>query len=161
MRSKPFVPEVKRLAKSLGVSEHLLLLGERNDVPRLLGMADLFCLPSREEQLPLAVLEAMSAGLPIVATRVGGLPECIEHRQHGLLVPPEDPTALSTAINELLGDPSLGERLGAAAVARIAAEFRPDHCLTAIESVYQRVLEQERAPTRPRFKPAVILRQLI
>ena len=80
-------------------------MGERNDVPDLLASFDVFAYPSRFEGLCLAVIEAQAAGVPVVATPVGGIPENVVDGETGLLVPPRDPAALAAAINRLLEDP--------------------------------------------------------
>ena len=82
-----------------------IFLGLRKDVPLCLRAADLFVLPSRYEAQGMALVEGMMAGLPVVASRVGGVPSLIEEGRTGLLVPPEDPAALSAAIRSLLADP--------------------------------------------------------
>ena len=84
-------------------------------MPALFARAEVVVLPSRAEGLPLSLLEAMAAGKPSVATAAGGIPELIRHRENGLLVPPEDPQALNAALTELIEDPALRLRLGAAA----------------------------------------------
>ena len=86
-----------------------------SDMPALMARAEIIVLPSRAEGLPLALLEAMAAGKPIVATAAGGIPEVLRHRENGLLAAPEDSAALHDALVELTADPELRQRLGAAA----------------------------------------------
>jgi len=93
----------------------LVLPGRLEDIRDLLGALDLFVLPSHAEAMPLSLLEAMSAHLPIVATRVGGIPEAIQDGASGLLVPPRDPSALAEALGRLAADRELSRRLAAAA----------------------------------------------
>jgi glycosyltransferase involved in cell wall biosynthesis len=90
----------------------LELLGERDDVPELLAAADLFVLSSRSEGLPLSVIEAMAAGLPVVASAVGGIPELVVDGETGVLVPPGDARALASALRRLLADPQLRRQMG-------------------------------------------------
>lgn len=98
--------------------------GLTNDELRALyHLADLFVYPTRADTLPLVVLEAMACGLPIVSTTVGGIPFALPP-DAGVLVPPGDPAAVTDAIDDLLDDPAKGARLGAAAAARVRAEFR-------------------------------------
>ena len=97
------------------------LLGQRDDVAELVAACDVFVQPSRFEALPMAVLEAMAAGRPVVATTVGDMPTAL--RDVGLLIPPEDPAALAEAIRTLAGDRELRERLGAAARERAEQEY--------------------------------------
>jgi glycosyltransferase involved in cell wall biosynthesis len=95
-----------------GVGDRVRLLGRRADVGDLLAVADLFCLPSRHEGLPISLLEALGAGVPCVATAVGGVPGLLEGT--GILVPPQDPVALADALAALAGDPARAAALGAA-----------------------------------------------
>jgi glycosyltransferase involved in cell wall biosynthesis len=98
-------------------------LGMRNDVPDLLAGADLFVMPSLSEGLPMALIEAMAAGLPVVATRVGGIPEVVEDGHSGHLVAPEDPGALADGISLLMGDSRLRARLAQAGMLRAKEHF--------------------------------------
>lgn len=102
-------------ARPASVPPRTHLLGTIPDAARLLPAFDVFVLPSRKEGLPYALIEAMAAGLPIVATTVGGIPEIITHEKNGLLVPVENPAALAAAIRRLVDDPSFRAQLGNAA----------------------------------------------
>lgn len=102
-------------AERLGLAARVTFLGWRDDVAAELARVDALVLPSRAEGLPLVVLEAMLAGVPVLATDVGGVRECLEPEQTGLLVPPEDAGALAKALRRLLGDAELRARLAAAA----------------------------------------------
>lgn len=98
---------LQSLARSLGLGEsRVRFLGWREDVPELLAAHDLFILPSRTEGRPFALLEALSAGLPCIATAVSGIPETLGHGRAGELVPPEDPAALAAAIDGFFSDPT-------------------------------------------------------
>jgi glycosyltransferase involved in cell wall biosynthesis len=110
-------------ARARGVGEQVRFLGERRDVGERLANADLFVLPSRTEALPNSVMEAMAAGLPVVACRIGGIPELVEHAVTGLLVPPDDPDALADAMAQLVANPARASALGAAARAAVAERF--------------------------------------
>jgi glycosyltransferase involved in cell wall biosynthesis len=110
-------------ARARGVGEQVRFLGERRDVGERLANADLFVLPSRTEALPNSVMEAMAAGLPIVACRIGGIPELVEDGVTGLLVPPDDPDALGEAMAQLVANPARASALGAAARAAVAERF--------------------------------------
>jgi glycosyltransferase involved in cell wall biosynthesis len=112
--------ELERQAAALGLAESVLLLGERHDVPDLLASIDVFANASRYEGLCLAVIEAQAAGVPVVATPVGGIRETIVDGETGLLVPPGDHRALADAISRLLDDRHLATRLASAA--RLVAE---------------------------------------
>jgi glycosyltransferase involved in cell wall biosynthesis len=133
---------------ALGLGERTRLLGQREDVPRLLAACDVFVLPSRREGLGVAALEAMAAGRPVVASRVGGLGEAVVDERTGLLVPPGDAAALAMALERLLGDAGLRARLGAAGPERIAAGHLPEQMVDAYERIYTGVLVA-RASQRP------------
>jgi glycosyltransferase involved in cell wall biosynthesis len=111
---------------SLGVGDRVMLLGDRDDVRRLLAAADLFVLPTRYEAFGLAVLEAMAAGVPIIATDVGSLREIVTDDVHARLVPPEDPAALSAAMAWAIAHPVEMRALAVTAHARARTSFRPE-----------------------------------
>jgi glycosyltransferase involved in cell wall biosynthesis len=98
-------------------------LGARPDIPQLLAASDLFVLPSLWEGLPMALLEGMAAGLPVIATDVAGSRQVVVNGESGLLVPPGDPTALASAMTGLLADDAERTRLGRAARQRVESEF--------------------------------------
>jgi glycosyltransferase involved in cell wall biosynthesis len=122
-----------------GLSDYVLFLGVRKDVPQLLAISDLFVLPSLWEGLPNAVLEAMAAGVPVIATNVEGAPELIVHEKTGLLVPPADPTALEQAIQRLLIDESSRTSMSKAARERVEYKFSQDANVTAFIDLYDQV----------------------
>jgi glycosyltransferase involved in cell wall biosynthesis len=103
---------LKSLAEEVGVSRHVIWTGLRNDVPDILSAADVYCQPSRWEGLPLAIMEAMLEGLPVVATRVNGVCEAVEEEQSGILVEPESPEALAEGLVRMLRDAPLRRRMG-------------------------------------------------
>ena len=116
------------------------LLGFRSDVAELLRACDLFVLPSLFEGLPLSVLEAMAAGKPVIASRVGGTDEAVVHGETGILVPPSDPAALARAIRELLADPATAQAYGARGRARVAREFSVDAMVERVSALYDELL---------------------
>jgi glycosyltransferase involved in cell wall biosynthesis len=120
----------------LGLASHVQFLGERGDVSSLLNEADIAILCSHEEGFSNAILEGMAAGLPIVATDVGGNAEAVVHQQTGLIVPAHDPKALGAAILELALDPAKSKKLGIAARKRVEMNFSMDQCLTHYEKIY-------------------------
>lgn len=111
------------LIVNLGLHHQVFLPGAFDDVTELLAAADLYVLPSYEEGMSLSLLEAMAAGLPVIATDIPGNRLLIEHEQHGLLVPTHDPAALCSAIERLLDERHLASQLAATARTRVAAEF--------------------------------------
>jgi glycosyltransferase involved in cell wall biosynthesis len=125
----------------MGLEPNFLFLGARRDVPELLACCDLSVLPSESEGLPNSVLEAMAAGLAVVATSVGGVPELIENEVSGLLVPPNNPSALSTAILRLLQDESLRQRLSSAGRDCVVTRFSFPRLVETLETLYSKVPE--------------------
>ena len=146
---------LERMSQDLGVHHHVRFVGHRGDVAALLRESSLFAFPSVMEASPNAVLEAMAAALPIVATRVGGIPEVIEHDGNGLLVAANDDRALAEAILRLLDDPALGARLGASARQTVDARFAFERMTADFESLYLAELEKRsyKAPFAARRLP--------
>lgn len=127
---------LQRLTDALGIAERVHFLGGRSDVPAILNAADIFVLSSHYEGNPLSVMEAMAAGLPPVCTAVGGVPELIQHGYTGLLVPPEDETALADALQRLTVDAALRQQLGQAAREYARAHFDIAVMVQAYERFY-------------------------
>lgn len=123
-------------ARARGVLHRITFAGHCPDVAERLAAADVFVLPSRSEAFPNAVLEAMAAGLPVVASSVGGIRELVAHEQTGLLVPPDRPDALTNQICRVLEDDSLAGRLGLAARADARARYSFDRMVEQFESLY-------------------------
>ncbi len=146
--------EVAAEIRRLGLEGRVQLAGERSDVPDLLAGSDVFVLSSRSEGLPVSVLEAMAAELPVVASHVGGLAELVVDGETGMLVPPGEPAALAEALGRLLDDRELRQRIGAAGRARAEdsfdlAEFRRAHV-----ELYHRQLRLAGAVAEPPVEPA-------
>jgi glycosyltransferase involved in cell wall biosynthesis len=127
-------------AATLGVADRVRWLGHRDDVPALLAAADLFVLPSLNEGLPLAAMEAMLAGVPIVATDAGGTGEIVRDGITGVLVPPGDPEALSASIRALLSDRPRAARLAIAARELIEREHSAAAMVAATSRLYEELL---------------------
>jgi len=136
----PRETEIRELARALGIADHVHFVGRRADVPALIQRADVVCHPSRMEGLPNAVMEAMAAARPIVATAAGGTPELVHDGIHGLLVPPQDPDALAEKILALVNDRARGEALGAAARLRIERHFSVEALMARVDSLYRSLL---------------------
>jgi glycosyltransferase involved in cell wall biosynthesis len=131
--------EARALAGELGVAERVELPGWTSGDAKaaLLRAASVFVLPSHFEALPMALLEAMAAGLPVVATRVGGIPDVIDDGRDGVLVPPGDPDALARALDDLLGDPARRRALGHEARRRARESLSADVVVPQIEALWE------------------------
>jgi glycosyltransferase involved in cell wall biosynthesis len=115
---------LSRLIRDLGLDTHVGLLGLRSDVPDLLAAADAFVLSSHHEGMPNVVMEALAAGVPTVATKVGAVEDLVEDGRSGFLTPPHDPVRLAETMSRLMGTPAPGRaRMGAAGRAHIARSF--------------------------------------
>jgi glycosyltransferase involved in cell wall biosynthesis len=125
---------------TLGLANRVRLAGFVSDVPKFMTQLTLFVLPSRSEGLGLVLIEAMAAGLPVVATDVGGIPEVVVHGETGLLVPPEDAGALATAIRQVLADPALAARMGEAGRIRAATYFSAERMAEQTVALYRELL---------------------
>lgn len=132
--------EFEEKASSVGIANHFYFLGRRDDIPRLLSCCDIGVLPSRAEGLPNAVLEYLAAGLPTIASRVGGNAEIIDDGKTGLLVPPEDSAALADALLRLLGNPGLADELGKCGRQYVAAEFTFQRLIEKTDQMYTDLL---------------------
>jgi glycosyltransferase involved in cell wall biosynthesis len=128
---------LEELAAELGVESAIMLLGIRSDVPDLLAALDVAVLSSDYEGSPLAVMEYMDAALPVVATRVGGMPDLIEHGVNGLLVEPQDPAALAEAVVQLLRDREGAREMGRRGQERRRSEFTIDGTVRTLERMYE------------------------
>lgn len=134
---------LRREAEDLGLARSILWLGQRSDVPDLLGASDLGLLVSHEEGFSNAVIECMAAGLPVIVTDVGGNAEAIGKDEAGVVVPPRDPDRLARAIAGLAGDPSRAVGLGAAGRERAARLYSLDACGSAYGRLYRELLRAE------------------
>ncbi|MEW5938028.1 MAG: glycosyltransferase [Chloroflexota bacterium] len=143
MASDPEVPQqIQSEIASRGLTDRVKMLGFRADIPAALARFDIFCLTSDSEGTPNAILEAMSAGLPVIATRVGGIPRLVRDGESGFLVPPGDDLALVEALRALLRDPARAREMGAAGRARIEAEFGCDTIVRQFEEYYLKQFEK-------------------
>jgi glycosyltransferase involved in cell wall biosynthesis len=133
----PEMPAVQSAVRTLGLQDRVTLCGSRGDVPALLASSHRFVLASRQEGFPLAILEAMRAGLPVVASDVGGVREAVIPECTGLLVPRGDQVALRAALRRLLVFPALRATFGAAGRRAYEARFTAAHMLAGTGAVYR------------------------
>jgi glycosyltransferase involved in cell wall biosynthesis len=131
------------IAHQLYIEQHVHLLGYKKNARQLLSAFDVFVLPSLYEGLPVALIEAMAAGLPIVATRVGGTPELIMHGQTGLLVEPENVTDLTASIRSLLINPGRRAQMGEAAQILMKKEFTAESMAKRYAELYQALVRHQ------------------
>jgi len=135
---------VQHQVRALGIESRVRFLGVRSDIPDLLRAADVFVFPSRWEGNPLSVMEAMAAGLPVVATAVGGVPELVEDGVSGILVPNEDLEGLTAAMLRMVQHPDLREQMGRAARCRAVERFDIQQTVRAYEALYEEILQRQR-----------------
>lgn len=151
--SQAYRNELQARARELGLGERISFTGFRSDVPDLLCEAAVSVLPSLSEGLSNVVLETMAAGVPVVATSVGGTPEMVEDGVTGLLVPPRDARALAEAIGSLLADPARGRAIGRAGRQRVAERFSLQAMVSGTEQLYERLLREAQERVAARIAP--------
>ncbi|MEO8078284.1 MAG: glycosyltransferase, partial [Acidobacteriota bacterium] len=132
--------EALDLARSLGVAKHVESLGEQDQILPLLSVSDLFLLPSAQESFGLAALEAMACEVPVVASRVGGLHEVIDHGMTGFLHEPSDLEGMAESSVALLTDPELHARVAAAGRRTVCQRFSSDLVVPRYEALYEQLL---------------------
>ncbi|MEE8238174.1 MAG: glycosyltransferase, partial [Gammaproteobacteria bacterium] len=137
----PLQRELQDQIRNLALTDHVRLVGFRDDLTELLPELDCLVHPAQREGLGVAVLEAMSCGVPVVITAVGGLVDIVEHDVNGLLVAPDDDRALSAALRRIVQQRALRRRLGAAGRQRIEEAFSVDAMTKGNLAVYRQVLK--------------------
>lgn len=139
----PLRAELEARSASLGLGQYLRWLGRRNDVVEILPAMDVFVLSSRREGFPMAILEAMSAGVPVVATDVGGVREVVRDGETGILLPAGDPVRLSEGIHRMIEDQPAAARMAVRASEVFQRAFTVERMTRSMESLYLEVLEQQ------------------
>ena len=136
----------------MGIADNVRFLGWRSDVNKIMGCFDIFVLPSMNEGMGRVLVEAMAAGLPIVASRVGGIPDLVKHGENGLLVPPADAGALEQAISDLLSDKAKRKRMGEAGK-KMCRPYSAEAMVEQIDDLYKNLLKKysNNQDTRVRF----------
>jgi glycosyltransferase involved in cell wall biosynthesis len=140
----PLRSTLEEESRKLGIGEKIVFLGKRTDVRALLSQARIFVLPSTREGVPLSILEAMAAGLPVVASKVGGIPEVVDEGKTGFLCPPGDPAALTAALVTLLEDPVRSRQMGRAGQQVFERKFDVRLMLERLDGLYQECLDRRR-----------------
>lgn len=138
----PMLENIEAKITALNLQGRVTLAGQKTDPENWLRALDIFCLPSyANEGVPQAVMQAMLTALPIVTTPVGAILEAVSHEETALIVPPQDATALATAIKRLMDDPSFAAHLGSAARERAVARFSRDGMLDRMETIFKAVIK--------------------
>jgi glycosyltransferase involved in cell wall biosynthesis len=132
---------LETVVASSGLTREVIFAGQQRDIWPYYGLADLFVLPSLSEGSPNVLLEAMSAGVPIVATSVGGVPETVENESTALLVPSRDPASLAAACRRILSDTALAARLAANGSIRVVDRFSPQSYCDRLCRIYRTAME--------------------
>lgn len=145
----PMEPNVKAFIRNFQMEGYAHLAGLQQDMPSVMSEFDLFVSSSHSEAMPLAMMEAMASGLPVVGTRVGGVPELIEHGHSGFLVERADINAISSAVRTLGLDPELRERMGRAARERAMKQHSLDDSVAATCELLQRLSQRRAAAPAP------------
>jgi len=148
--------DIEELVKQLGLEEKVKFFGVRSDVPELLSQADIFVLSSDYEGFGLVVAEAMAAGLPVIATAIGGIPEILEGGRAGILVPPKDVDALAKAIVELARDEKKRAELSDYGRKLVAERFDIRRTVREYEKLYLELLEKKKGSKKFRIKGNVL-----
>ncbi|MBI3949101.1 MAG: glycosyltransferase family 4 protein [Acidobacteria bacterium] len=143
-RTRRFTEYLRRLAGELRLGERLWLIGQVEELPLLFAALTVLVVPSWFEAFSITLIQAMAAGLPVIASNIGGPAEIVTHRATGWLVPPGEADALAEAIAYLLDDPDLRDRLSAAGREEVQARFERERVIDQIEAVYQELLTQGR-----------------
>jgi L-malate glycosyltransferase len=138
----PLRRELEVLAKELDIEQKCLFLGMRDDVSDLINVFDMYALPSLHEGIPMALLEAMAMGRPVVASRVGGIPEVLTDMEQGMLVPAQDISALCNALKELALSRQLRERLGRAGREHVAQSYESKATASEVRDLYWRLVTE-------------------
>ena len=131
--------ELINLAEKLGIKDSVIFTGFRNDIPEVLKVIDILALPSLWEGFPVSILEAMASAKPVIASRVGGIPEEIIDEETGLLVPPKNVPALEKAILKLISDQEKSKKMGEAGRKRVEEYFTLDKMIKKTEEVYDKI----------------------
>jgi glycosyltransferase involved in cell wall biosynthesis len=145
--------EMEHYAQRLGIAHQVIFTGWRRDLPRIYADLDALVVASDNEGTPVSAIEAMAAGRPVIATRVGGLPDLVQEGQTGYLVPPRSPEPLASAILHLLQEPQTATRMGIDARADILARFPVRRLVDDIEHLYDQLLARKCVSPLPGVQP--------
>lgn len=133
--------KLEKLIRKLGIKDYVVLLGRRKDMPQLLKSADIFALPSRREAFGLVNLEAMLTPLPVIASKVGGIPEIVENGKTGLLVKPESEKSLALALKQLISSPAKRRKMAQAGLKRVHEVFDAKKMAEEYGKIYKKTIK--------------------
>lgn len=137
------LPEIQKMLANAGLNPYAWLPGNRNDVPELLRLLDIFVLPSLGEGISNTILEAMASGLPVIATRVGGNTELVEEAKSGILVPPSDASAIAKALKYYIDHPDVRAQHGTYARKRVEVDFSLEGMMHRYEMLYDQLINEK------------------
>ena len=137
------VPALEQQARDLGVADRVVFTGWRRDLPRICADLDVLVVSSDNEGTPVSAIEAMASSCPVVATRVGGLPDLIADQVTGRLVAPRDAAALASAVLDLLRRPDTVNELGGRAREAVQERFAVKRLISDVDHLYRRLLEEK------------------
>jgi glycosyltransferase involved in cell wall biosynthesis len=133
---------VEKLIDTFGLHRNVILTGFRSDIPNLMRCSDIGVLCSETESAPLTLLEGMSTGLPMIATKVGGVQEIVEDGENGLLVPPRHPEEITKAILRLIRDPKLRRDLGERARKTVLERYTAEKVVNQYIEIFEKVMRK-------------------
>jgi glycosyltransferase involved in cell wall biosynthesis len=136
---------LEKVANDLRIGSSVRFAGWKHDLASVYGAMDVVALTSRNEGTPVALIEAMAAGVPVVATAVGGVPDVVKHNENGLLIPSGEPMSLADALYRVASDDELCRRLGAAGRREVALRFRSQRLVDDVAGLYSELLNQRRS----------------
>lgn len=150
------LPDLMRRAEELGIRHRVKFSGElgQDAIQHRYATADVFCLPSLGEGLPVSLMEAMASELPVIASRIAGIPELVDHEVSGVLVPPGRPEAIAAAIERLAAAPCLRREMGRAGRRKVVTDFRVDRSAERLWHVFSEILGQGQNGRPPVGVPA-------
>lgn len=138
----PEMPRIRRLVDNLGVTDHVLFTGKRDDLPELLSLSDVMVLPSEKEAFGLVLLEGFACGVPAVGTTAGGIPEVIEDGINGFLIPVGDPDAIARKTLQILMDSDVHEKMRENALNAVKGKFASDTIVAQYEELYYKLQDK-------------------
>jgi len=135
---------IETYAQNLGIRDQVIFTGWRRDLPRIYADLDLLVVSSNNEGTPVSAIEAMASSCPVVATRVGGIPDIVQNHETGYLVPPKQPQALASAILELIRDSKKAEQMGQCGQQFVKRKFSVDRLVSDTENLYEELLASKK-----------------